>query len=898
MRPVALLLLAALAAPAFADTTIDEFEATVAAAVITVDENDEIVPLESDADAKSSPDSATSATFRGSATTSRATASADVDAAADLGTLRVSFDGTVTVRPAIAGANVTLRLRFTTTGPTEWSVSGESRSVWNQNSGVSTGFSCALVRVGDPSGPFRLEPPRGQASGDRFVVPIGAGGTLPAGQWELTCTGSSQFAVSTEDVGEIWFEFEVRPQSESSRYAWRAAASGAAGDARRWTPAGVPSRSAGRADDAEFAVGGTRAYRVQVGTMATRTLAVREGVVEFQSGTWTVSGGPLFEPATTIRPPAEVVLGRSVLLQTREVVIGGPGDFVPRLTLAHPEAELRADAGILVGDDGPGSLVVGGGSAECDLLVVDAPPGAADGSTVSVRGAGSLLSSRVTTLGARGSLLAESGARIEAGNVIATAPATLGCSGGRSGAAPRTVLAATGVSTGGLDDETACHVTAFGRSRLEVTGDLDAENLLGFVVSDGAGRAELAVGGGLRLGVASLLAGFSGDVTVDGDLAIEDGAAMTLSGGSLTLLGVADGTGDVTVGNGPGATTSCALVAGARADTLTSGRAWRIGSASGDAAELVVGDSADATGSAFRSMGDVELGRADGAASATLLVGGGSLVATPGTVFVRPGARLESVRGVAADVVNGKAPRTEPAPATIRAVVVNEGTVDADALAIDGGFSQGPGAVLVVKVRPGTGGAPLRVSGPATLGGTLVVEFTEGLAPAAAEDVRVAEFAGSVAGSFASIQVRGLSPGAVLGAEQSGGTLVVRPAAGTSPLPAVDVRFRGRRGLAESRPSRTATLLVSRSGPIDDPLEVTLSFGGTATAGRDFEALSDRVTLPAGRRSAKVRVRALDDARPERSETIDVRVVPGATTTRGRFARATVRIADDDTAQP
>ena len=68
--------------------------------------------------------------------------------------------------------------------------------------------------------------------------------------------------------------------------------------------------------------------------------------------------------------------------------------------------------------------------------------------------------------------------------------------------------------------------------------------------------------------------------------------------------------------------------------------------------------------------------------------------------------------------------------------------------------------------------------------------------------------------------------------------------------------------------SRNAVFLVHRTGRTNEAVTVGLKVTGTATSGKDYEALPESVTLPAGERRARLGVVPIDDREPERIETV------------------------------
>jgi hypothetical protein len=73
------------------------------------------------------------------------------------------------------------------------------------------------------------------------------------------------------------------------------------------------------------------------------------------------------------------------------------------------------------------------------------------------------------------------------------------------------------------------------------------------------------------------------------------------------------------------------------------------------------------------------------------------------------------------------------------------------------------------------------------------------------------------------------------------------------------------------------------------------SVTGTATPGSDYTALPGNVIIPAGRSTADIVVRPLDDTVLERNETVIATVTPSSAYTVGSPRRATITIVSDET---
>ncbi len=70
----------------------------------------------------------------------------------------------------------------------------------------------------------------------------------------------------------------------------------------------------------------------------------------------------------------------------------------------------------------------------------------------------------------------------------------------------------------------------------------------------------------------------------------------------------------------------------------------------------------------------------------------------------------------------------------------------------------------------------------------------------------------------------------------------------------------------------SGTFTISRTGKTDTYLEVRYSISGTATAGSDYVAIPESVTIPAGSSSATIQITAIDDPLPEMDETVVLKI--------------------------
>jgi photosystem II stability/assembly factor-like uncharacterized protein len=106
-------------------------------------------------------------------------------------------------------------------------------------------------------------------------------------------------------------------------------------------------------------------------------------------------------------------------------------------------------------------------------------------------------------------------------------------------------------------------------------------------------------------------------------------------------------------------------------------------------------------------------------------------------------------------------------------------------------------------------------------------------------------------------------------------------------------------GIAPSLPNAAeggapGAFVVTRAGSTSNPLIVSYTVSGTATAGQDYGLPSGSVTIPAGSTFAFIPVVAINDTRDEETETVVVQLRPGAGYTVTVPSQAIVSIADND----
>jgi hypothetical protein len=105
--------------------------------------------------------------------------------------------------------------------------------------------------------------------------------------------------------------------------------------------------------------------------------------------------------------------------------------------------------------------------------------------------------------------------------------------------------------------------------------------------------------------------------------------------------------------------------------------------------------------------------------------------------------------------------------------------------------------------------------------------------------------------------------------------------------------------------TNTATFVVRRTGDTNASLSVLYEIGGTASNGVDYAALPGNVTIPAGHRAAEIKIVPVDDALPERIETVVLALAGWPVVSNalppyvvGQPRRAAALIVDNDQPRP
>jgi hypothetical protein len=110
--------------------------------------------------------------------------------------------------------------------------------------------------------------------------------------------------------------------------------------------------------------------------------------------------------------------------------------------------------------------------------------------------------------------------------------------------------------------------------------------------------------------------------------------------------------------------------------------------------------------------------------------------------------------------------------------------------------------------------------------------------------------------------------------------------------------------IAREGTTNHAVFRVRRTGGTNDPLTIWYSIGGTASNGVDYLTIPSSITIPAGRRSARITIIPIDDQIPEGIETVIIHLQPPLVDVYpppyqlGRPACAAAIVLDNDCPQP
>lgn len=86
----------------------------------------------------------------------------------------------------------------------------------------------------------------------------------------------------------------------------------------------------------------------------------------------------------------------------------------------------------------------------------------------------------------------------------------------------------------------------------------------------------------------------------------------------------------------------------------------------------------------------------------------------------------------------------------------------------------------------------------------------------------------------------------------------------------------------------------TRTGATTQPLTVRFNIAGTAKNGADYETIANSITIPAGKATASIVIKAINDTRIEKTEAIRIELAANAAYTVGAASQDSVGIVDND----
>jgi T5SS/PEP-CTERM-associated repeat protein len=721
--------------------------------------------------------------------------------------------------------------------------------------------------------------------------------------------GIGTIAPPVTQFGAAWhFAFDVRPEgSPGDDIHWTKTSGGSFGTDANWNPQQVPVKDVDHTDNAIFDVAG--AYTVEFAGAQRHgdRLEVLAGDVTFVGADLLVDNLDLVRPSFTVDAAKLTIASGNVI--SNSATIG---------SLHAADAQVRVDGDAVWYCQG--RLRIGGSDGTGGAGVLSVTNGA-DGSSHDTRIGAGAQTGRMTVEGSLSHWdtdnvhvgFSSTGVlEVLDGGFVSSAVADVG--GGFVQGGDLGIVNVLGVDSDGHSSKWQMASLGLGtRSTVDV-GDgatiesnggadllggalfvngVDAAHARPSLVSCGGltvgagGEIDVSAGGDIEVSAADLIVGPSvptpalGSVTVKGVdaatstaslLHVSEGVAIGFGMGGAGNLSILDGakvqSGHVSVGTGSGEV-GVVLVDGAQSSWSATG-GFDVGGAIADApgsSGVVV-----LNGGVLSVTGDLhvdETGSVQGTGNVVMFDGGQVIVDGLLSPAILQGVPLEPL----SSKTKGPAPRP---PSTL--------TVDGD-LVVD------PTGVVRVDAG-GPESDHVVVTGDATLDGTLVVQFMNGYAPRAGEHFDVVHIDGQTTGDFATVDVRGLAPGAQFTTAVDGGTRTMTATNDTVALPTVSVKPATKRVKEKSK--KPIVLKFSRKGDTSQALTVSYAVGGTAGNGLDCVSLPGTITIPAGKRSAKVKVVLVDDFRHEGDETLTVTVLPGADYTHSLASTARVTISDND----
>jgi hypothetical protein len=715
----------------------------------------------------------------------------------------------------------------------------------------------------------------------------------------------------------------ISEPQDADEFTWIGGADGAFGAAENWDPSRVPTFVAGDRSDTAIFDGGP------------------DTNVEFTDVPTLTTGAA--RASTSAGPRAVARSVGNLLVRNKRRVFSGPFLLVKgtRRDLFSLEIDNRGELALLgggsldvqsaivgrrrsgtltVGDLGSlftndfffvGSHEVGGGDG---VFRVDAGGlahsfgqnpvgiGSKNGSSASVRGAGAewlvdppLRIGGFSSQKLRGTLEVRDGGHVDTKNGADVSLAGLAIVGGLAGTDSASWTADQILVGDGELDVLPGGVVSAGKVTV---GSLDAEATVftgrGLLVVDGGHlvATDVSVGGPDRApGLLQIGGprGIGGQLDVDGDIVVSSGDFVIQA---IPQTDEPPSSENLAVTNGR------LRILGGRLDTFADAA---VGVGGGGRAELDVG--------LWNVLGTLGIGADDLSGTGVLrLLNGGTVVA--GSILIGRFGRVEAgggdalLKATTEDDFDGDGVIHNRG--LIRAGIELIGTLEMGPDGVIEAVADGPAGTgqesaardttgVVASARAAKGPAlpsvPLVVTGDATLGGTLVLEFRNGFAPKAGDRFDVLRATGGVTGDFAGVQIRGVDPASASfqGAVQNG-ALTMTSLTDAVAFPVVTLK--APKKVKETK--KSVKITVQRQAKAATPLVVGYALGGTAENGIDYAALPGSVEIPAGKKVGIIQLQPLDDVLAEGSKTIEVRLLPGAGYSLPTAETVVIELQDND----
>ena len=697
--------------------------------------------------------------------------------------------------------------------------------------------------------------------------------------------------------------FPVPPQPPGrGQIHWAHRVTGSFSEAANWRPRRVPVKDATHEDTAIFDLGGS--YTVTLnGTSPT------VDVIRVENGsTLSMSGGTLNAVSPSLAAPSLIATGNAGLLlmggtlNTASAILGNDAGSHGQVNVRNTGTHWEASGRLTVGGAGTGRLKVDLGGT---LSTTEARLGGGSAAGVAtISGEGSRWDSGDVTVGfsSEGTFSILDGGVVNSQDVkIGLGPINSGLSsavvqGVNSSGNPSTWLVTTGLSVGVNDAGT---LEILGGGIVKASPQLMNIGDLGRVHVGGVGPANTrstleAKGCSMDGGDAFL--------TIDGGGLVKFSDQVQIGGagrGTVTVTGRAPNSGprselfftapdeEFHVGFVSGTVGILNIIdSGA---VFVSCSAMNIGSVNSGTGLVIVGTTDPAAPASSLSVtGNLNVG---GNPFAAVDAGAGVLVIVDGTVLVNGNVAVRD-----SGTIQGRGLLTVTGRLTNFGVITPG--LSPGILTLAGDFEQDATGAVIAEIAgptPGTQHDQFIVTGSATMGGRLVLQFMNGYAPKTGEHFDVLKMTGATTGDFATIDVLGLAPGAQFQTALSNGVFTATAMNDTAALPTVGIRAVTKRAFEKGK--RGVALLVSRTGSKAskaNPLTVRYTIGGTAENGIDYKLLTGSVTIPAHKNAVTLKLKPFDDSAVEGRETVEFTIIPGAEYTNSLKSKTSARIVSND----